>query len=127
MMNTVRQTTTGAAPTECAAELVHPEAVEKVSQSLPSDEALHRLADFFKILGDPTRIRILQALFLSELCVCDLASLLRVGRSAVSHQLATLRQANLVAYRRAGKTVYYRLSDDHVKLIVDKALEHTRE
>jgi len=126
-MNTTKRAATDSSPTECTVEAVHPESVRRVAQTLPSDEALHRLADFFKILGDPTRIRIVQALFISELCVCDIASLLHVGRSAVSHQLATLRQANLVAYRRAGKTIYYRLRDEHVKLIVDQGLEHTTE
>ncbi len=97
------------------------------AQALATEEALHRLADFFKILGDPTRIRILQALFVSELRVCDIAELLRIGRSAVSHQLAILRQANLVTYRRAGKGVSYRLSDAHVTQILDQGLAHTTE
>ena len=127
MTTTVKVPTVKPAAAECSTAVVHAESVRKAREALPSEEAIHRLADFFKILGDPTRIRILEALVISELCVCDIASLLRVGRSAVSHQLATLRQANLVAYRRAGKTVYYRLSDDHVKLIIDLGFEHTAE
>lgn len=112
---------------DCKAIVVHEDIVRRVAESLPEDETLYRLADFFKLLGDTTRIKILHALFLSEMCVCDIASLLSVSRSAVSHQLRTLRQADVVRTRKEGKTVYYRLSDRHVEAIVNQGLVHTNE
>ncbi len=113
--------------TECKTVLVHEDTVREVESRLPDDESLYEAADFFKLLGDTTRIKILHALFIAEMCVCDIASLLSVSRSAVSHQLRILRQANVVRTRREGKTVYYRLSDRHVEEIVNQALVHTRE
>ena len=113
--------------TECKTVLVHEDTVREVENRLPDDESLYEAADFFKLLGDTTRIKILHALFIAEMCVCDIASLLSVSRSAVSHQLRILRQANVVRTRREGKTVYYRLSDRHVEEIVNQALVHTRE
>jgi ArsR family transcriptional regulator, lead/cadmium/zinc/bismuth-responsive transcriptional repressor len=83
-----------AAAEECSSPLVHTEVVQRVSKTLPHDEDLSDLADFFRLLGDHTRIKLLHALFIAEMCVCDIASLLDVSRSAVSHQLRTLRQAN---------------------------------
>ena len=112
---------------ECKSVVVHEETVRLVSRNLPDDETLYDLADFFKVLGDTTRIKILHALFIAEMCVCDIASLLSVSRSAVSHQLRTLRQANIVRSRKEGKTVYYRLSDAHVEEIVHQGLVHTAE
>lgn len=100
---------------------------DNVKKAAPGEQTLYRLADFFKILGDSTRIKILHALFISELCVCDIASLLKVSPSAVSHQLRTLRQADLVTFRKEGKTVFYSLSDDHVRLIVNQGLQHITE
>ena len=88
---------------------------------------LYNLADFFKVLGDSTRARIMWALDESEMCVCDLAVLLNMTKSAISHQLRSLRQANLVKYRREGKVVFYSLADDHVKQIFEKGLEHICE
>jgi len=113
--------------TECRTVLVHEDTVRRVGESLPDDESLYDLADFFKLLGDTTRIKLLHALFIAEMCVCDIASLLSVSRSAVSHQLRILRQADIVRTRREGKTVYYRLSDSHIEDIVNQALVHTRE
>ncbi|HUX22191.1 MAG TPA: metalloregulator ArsR/SmtB family transcription factor [Spirochaetia bacterium] len=107
--------------------VVHEETLERVREALPSDETLYRAADFFKLLGDTTRIKILNSLFIAEMCVYDIASLLSVSRSAVSHQLRILRQANVVRTRREGKTVYYRLSDHHVEEIVVQGLVHTTE
>ena len=113
--------------TVCKTVVIHEETVRHVAESLPGEETLYRLADFFKLLGDPTRIKILHALFIAEMCVCDIASLLSVSRSAVSHQLRILRQADIVRTRRAGKTVYYRLSDVHVEAIVNLGLVHAIE
>lgn len=112
---------------DCKTVLVHEDTVRLVSRSLPQDETLYEVADFFKLLGDTTRIKILHALFIAEMCVCDIASLLSVSRSAVSHQLRILRQANVVRFRRQGKAVYYRLSDNHVEAIVNQGLVHTAE
>ena len=111
----------------CGELCVHQDAVDRALSSMPDEEALYEAADFFKMFGDPTRIKILHALFVSELCVCDLSILLGVSQSAVSHQLSGLRQLNLVRYRREGKTVYYSLKDRHVKMIVDMGMKHIME
>jgi ArsR family transcriptional regulator len=91
------------------------------------DDQLYDLADLFRMFGDTTRIRILYLLFESELCVCDLAKLLGVTQSAVSHQLRALKDAKLVRFRRAGKTVFYALDDDHVRSILALGMEHILE
>lgn len=92
-----------------------------------SDETLYRLADLYKVFGDPTRIRILYALFQKELCVQDIADQLSMTQSAISHQLRILKQNYLVKFRREGKTIYYSLADDHVATIMDQGLEHVLE
>jgi len=111
----------------CDCDVIHDETVAKVRQILPADDELYELADFFKVFGDSTRIRIICALDQAEMCVCDLAVLLNMTKSAISHQLRILRQANLVKYRREGKVIYYSLADDHVKEIFETGLEHIRE
>lgn len=113
--------------TECQTVIVHDEVVRAVRETIPKDEELYDLSDFFRILGDATRMKILHALTVSEMCVCDLSVVLGATRSAVSHQLKTLRQARLVKYRREGKTVFYSLKDHHVQEIVAKGLEHVQE
>jgi DNA-binding transcriptional ArsR family regulator len=97
------------------------------ARNMPEDALLYDLADFFKMFGDSTRIKILWALDSGELCVGHLASFLGMSESAISHQLKSLRQANLVKYRREGKNIYYFLSDDHVKDILEKGYEHITE
>ncbi|HIW58173.1 MAG TPA: metalloregulator ArsR/SmtB family transcription factor [Firmicutes bacterium] len=94
---------------------------------MPDDETLYDLAELFKIFGDATRVKILCALFTNEMCVCDMAALLGVTQSAVSHQLRALKQARLVKFRKEGKVVYYSLADDHVKTIFDQGLTHINE
>lgn len=94
---------------------------------VPDEEVLYRLADFFKVFGDPTRIRILYALSAGELCVCDIAQLLGMTQSAISHQLRVLKQMALVKFRRDGKTVYYSLADSHVATILSQGLDHVQE
>ena len=94
---------------------------------LPKEEELYDLAELFKVFGDSTRIRILYTLFESELCVCDIAELLNMSQSAISHQLRVLKQARLVRNRREGKTVYYFLADDHVRTIIGQGMEHITE
>lgn len=111
----------------CDCEVIHEDVVDCVRAKMPNEDDLYDLSDFFKVLGDSTRIKIMWALEESEMCVCDLAVLLNMTKSAISHQLRSLRQANLVKYRKEGKVVYYSLSDDHIKSIVEKGLEHIRE
>ena len=111
----------------CNCEVIHPELVDKVKDIMPDENELYDLSDFFKVFADGTRIKIMWALEESELCVCDLAVLLNMTKSAISHQLKSLRAANLVKYRKEGKVVFYSLTDEHVKAIFEKGLEHIRE
>lgn len=108
-------------------DVIHAEVVERVSKVMPQDDELYDLSDFFKVFGDSTRIKIMWALDESEMCVCDLAVLLNMTKSAISHQLKSLKAANLVKFRKEGKVVFYSLQDDHVKEIIEKGLEHLRE
>ena len=101
--------------------------LEKVRHELPTDELLCDLSDLFKLFGDTTRIKILYSLFESEMCVCAIADLLGMTQSAISHQLRILKDANPVGNRREGKTVYYFLSDDHVRTIIAQGFEHLIE
>ncbi len=94
---------------------------------MPAEDTLYRLADLFKVFGDPTRIRILYKLSEQELCVCDIAEVLDMTQSAISHQLRILKQMSLVKFRRDGKTVYYSLADDHVATILAQGLDHVEE
>ena len=111
----------------CEEKFVHNEIVQQVNQDLPVDEILYDLAELFKVFGDSTRIKILYALFEAEMCVCDIALLLGLSQSAISHQLRVLKSAKLVKYRREGKTVFYSLADDHVRRIIDQGMEHVLE
>ena len=111
----------------CETEEVHPDVVARVKRLLPEDEVLYDLAELFKIFGDSTRIKILYALLESELCVCDLAGVLGMTQSAVSHQLRVLKGSKLVKFRRDGKTVFYSLADDHVIRILNQGMEHVEE
>ena len=109
----------------CECTVIHQEVIDKIK--LPEEELLYDLGDFFKILGDSRRIKILSALFQSEMCVCDIAALLGMTQSAISHQLRVLKQGRLVKHRKEGKVVYYSLDDDHIKHIVDQGLTHISE
>lgn len=111
----------------CSCTVIHEEIINKVKDNIPQEEILYDLADLFKVLGDSTRVKILCALFQSEMCVCDIAVLLSMNQSAISHQLRVLKQARLIKYRRAGKVVYYSLEDEHVKSIFDQGLIHIVE
>jgi len=106
---------------------VHEEIVQKVEQVLPDEQELLDLAEFFKVFGDSTRIKILYVLSQSEMCVCDIATLLQMGQSAISHQLRILKQMRLVKFRREGKTVFYSLSDNHIQTILAQGMEHVNE
>lgn len=111
----------------CQITCVHDEAVAKVRKAMPSSEHLNSLSELFKILGDGTRMRILNALSHHELCVCDLVTIIGMSQPAVSHQLRLLRTAKLVRYRKVGKNVFYSLADDHVTVLLSTALEHILE
>ncbi len=111
----------------CGYLCVHENVVEKVQQEMPDENRLMRLADLFKVFGDGTRIRILYVLYEAEVCVCDLAKLLGMTQSAVSHQLRILKQADLIRSRRDGKTVFYSLADGHVASILSVGMEHVCE
>lgn len=106
---------------------VHEEIVEKVNERMPEEDKLYDLADFFKVFADSTRIKILYVLMCSEMCVCDLAQILNMTQSAISHQLRTLKQMGLVRNRREGKTVFYSLADGHIKTILSQGLDHIEE
>lgn len=105
----------------------HEDVVKRVLEQQPDDEYLYDLAELFKVFGDSTRIRILYALFESELCVNDIAQLLNLGQSAVSHQLRILKDAKLVRFRREGKIIFYALDDEHVRNILSMGMEHVEE
>lgn len=111
----------------CEERAEHRSLIDRAREDMPSEQQLYDLADLYKIFADSTRIRILYALFESELCVCDIATLLGMTLSAISHQLRILKQAKLVRFRREGKTVYYALSDDHVRLILGQGMDHLCE
>ena len=111
----------------CECDEIHADAVENRRKNMPEGETLYDLADFFKIFGDSTRMSILFAIDGEPLCVCDIAALLGMTKSAVSHQLKILRRSALVKHRKSGKNVFYTLADDHVRDIIEKALEHIKE
>ncbi len=111
----------------CEHTEVHAETVQAVRESMPAEDELYDLAELFKVFGDSTRIRILFALFEADICVCDLAELLGMTQSAISHQLRILKNARLVKNRRDGKQVIYFLADDHVRSIINQGLEHVEE
>ncbi|MGE4398120.1 MAG: ArsR/SmtB family transcription factor [Campylobacterales bacterium] len=111
----------------CDCNIVHNDIVAKVRAKMPPEERLYDLAELFKVFGDTTRVKILSALFESEMCVCDIATLLNMNQSAISHQLRVLKTARLVKHRKDGKTVFYSLDDEHIKNIFDQGLEHISE
>lgn len=111
----------------CDCKVIHEDIVGKVAPQMPKDNTPYRLADFFKVLGDGTRVKVLWALSIHPMCVCDLAALLNMTKSAVSHQLRALRQAKLVKSTRMGKVVFYAPDDDHVSKVFQMGLAHIRE
>lgn len=106
---------------------VHDEIIHKVEKVMPDEQQLLDLSEFFKVFGDSTRIKILYVLSQSEMCVCDIATLLQMGQSAISHQLRILKQMRLVTFRREGKTVFYQLADSHIQTILAQGMEHIGE
>ena len=111
----------------CEAHELHRELLEIVNKTMPEETELYDLAELFKIFGDSTRIRILFVLFEAEVCVCDLAQVLNMTQSAVSHQLKILKQNKLVKSRRERKSIFYSLADDHVRTIIAQGQEHIEE
>lgn len=111
----------------CSCNVVHEDIIKKVSKQMPTNDEMIILSEFFKVFGDPSRLKILKALILSEMCVCDLSVLLNMNQSAISHQLKLLRNSKLVKFRRDGKIVYYSLDDNHIKLIFDMGFVHINE
>lgn len=111
----------------CDVICINKKAVDSVLRKIETDDSLYDLAELFKAFADPTRVKILRVLSISELCVCDIAAIVNISQSAVSHQLRLLRMSRLVKYRRDGKMAYYSLDDDHVRKLIDQGLEHARE
>lgn len=111
----------------CDTTEVHRELLQKVNEQMPDEDKLYDLAELFKVFGDSTRIRILFVLFEEEVCVCDLAEILQMTQSAISHQLRILKQSKLVQSRRDGKSVFYSLADTHVRAIIAQGMEHVEE
>lgn len=109
---------------ECDCNIIHEEAVNKALKSKPEREELERLSEVFKLLGDITRTQILWVLDKNEMCVCDIANVLNMTKSSISHQLAILRSAGIVNFRRKGKEVYYRLDDLHITKLYEIGIEH---
>ena len=111
----------------CSEEVVHEDLLKIVNDTIPEETELYDLAELFKVFGDSTRIKILYALFEAELCVCDMAQLLGLTQTAVSHQLRVLKNNKLVKFRREGKNIFYSLSDNHVRSILGQGMEHVSE
>ena len=111
----------------CDLICTHPDVVDRVRREMPDEDTLYELTELFRIFGDSTRVRILYVLFEEEMCVCDIAELLGMTQSAISHQLRALKNARLVKSRREGKVVFYSLSDDHVKAIINQGMSHVTE
>ncbi len=112
---------------KCEVTTVHQNLVDQVRHNRPKEEKLYDLAELFKVFGDTTRIKIIWALFETEMCVCDIASLLDMTQSAISHQLRVLKQARLVKPRREGKNMYYSLDDEHIEAIFYQGMKHINE
>lgn len=108
----------------CSLTVVHEDMVKKIKSVLPKEECLYDLAEFFKIFGDSTRIKIIFSLYNSEMCVCDLAEVIGVSQSGISHQLRLLKQMKVVKYRKEGRVVYYSLDDDHIYEILKAGFAH---
>ncbi|MGV8049583.1 MAG: ArsR/SmtB family transcription factor [Anaerolineaceae bacterium] len=111
----------------CSVTIIHQEILEKVRDQMTKDSQLVQMAELFKAFDDPTRLKIINALLLAEMCVCDISTLLNMTQPAISHHLKVLRQTQLVKYRRDGKIVYYSLDDDHIALLFQQGLAHVTE
>jgi DNA-binding transcriptional ArsR family regulator len=110
----------------CDDNEIHQNEIDNVLKHELNEDVINKLTNLFKIFGDPTRIKILYSLSLDELCVCDIAEILKMSQSAISHQLSTLRAANLVKFRKEGKSVFYSLNDNHILTLLNQGLEHVQ-
>ena len=108
----------------CDCNAIHKDVIDKISKEMLNDDLFYKIADFYKILGDTTRMKILYALDKGEMCVCDIANLLSMSKSSISHQLGTLRRSGIVRCRKVSKEVYYMLDDDHIKKVIEIGIEH---
>jgi len=111
----------------CGVTIIHEDIVEKVRNGLNDDKLLQKMAEMFKVMNDPTRLKIINALLLSEMCVCDIAALMDMTQPTISHHLKILRQSGYIKYRREGKVVYYSLDDEHIGVLFQNGLEHAFE
>lgn len=111
----------------CSCTIIHEDILNKVRREMTDDGLLLKMAELFKALDDPTRLKIINAIILSEMCVCDIAALTNMNQPAVSHHLKVLRQAQLIKYRREGKIIYYSLDDEHIELLFRQGLAHVLE
>ena len=111
----------------CNCTIIHEDVIANVKQALTDDEQLYGMSEFFKMFGDGTRLKIINALMLSEMCVCDISALVGMNQSVVSHHLKILRDMRVIKYRRAGKIVYYALCDEHIALIFNQGRTHIAE
>lgn len=112
---------------QCDCDVIHQDVVEKVKSEMLDDDSLINMADFYKALSDSTRIKIINSLYISEMCVCDISVLLNMTKSAISHQLKNLKELNLIKSRKQGKEVYYSLADRHVGIVFEITKEHVQE
>ena len=110
----------------CDCNIVHQDAVDEAVSKMPTESIIHGISSFYKIIGDPTRCKIISALLVSEMCVCDLANVLSMSKSSISHQLAKMRESGVVKCRKEGKEVYYSLDDDHVSEIFETTIKHIK-
>ena len=111
----------------CCCTVIHQDVVNQVKEGLLSDSSFGEMAELFKCLSDPTRLKIVCALLAAEMCVCDIGALLEMSTPAISHHLKVLRQLKLVTFRRSGKIVYYTIADEHISPILSQALGHIKE
>ena len=111
----------------CEVTIIHEDILEKVRVGLTDENHLRKMAEMFKVMNDPTRLKIINALLLSEMCVCDIAALMDMTQPTISHHLKILRQSELIKYRRDGKVVYYSLDDEHISILFQNGLEHALE
>ncbi len=108
----------------CDCNVIHQDIVDKIKNQMPNEKTFDNLAEFFKLIGDPTRLKILFALDKEEVCVCDIANTLSMSKSSISHQLAVLRKSEIIKCRKQGKEVYYTLDDNHINEVFEIALNH---
>ena len=111
----------------CKCNIIHNDIINKVKPNMIDNDTSYNLAEFYKVFSDSTRIKILDALSMSEMCVCDISALLEMSQSAISHQLKVLKQSRLVKLRKEGRVVYYSLIDEHIRLILNQGLVHVKE